>query len=121
MDNLSLGPVSSKARLIAIIGTIILTIIIIWLIKKGYLKAGYSLLWFLMIGAIFILSISESALFLLSTSLGVYYAPAALFAVLFVILILISIHFSIVTSRHEQRINKLAQEIALLKKKHEDK
>jgi hypothetical protein len=112
-----LGEITSQARIVAILGTAALLGIIIYLIRKGLLKAGYSLLWFLMVGVLFILSISKNAFFLLSKFLGIYYPPAALFAVVFVLLIIISIHFSVVISRQERRIKRLSQEIALLNKK----
>ncbi len=117
MNDYFLGPVSNQARLIAILGSIILALVVVGLVRKGFLKAGYSLLWFLMATAILVLSLFSPALFILSNILGVYYAPAAIFAVLLLILILISIHFSVVISRHERRIKTMAQEIALLKNK----
>jgi len=117
MNEIFTGPVSSQAKLVSILGTLGLVIIIAWLIKKGHLRAGYSLLWFLLIGAMLVFSVSPTALFVLSGLLGIYYPPAAIFAVLAVMLILISIHFSVVITKHERRIKRLGQEVALLRKK----
>lgn len=117
MDNFAQGPVSAKAQTIAVLGSLALLLIITWLIRKKFLRSGYSILWFLVSGTLLILSLFVNLLYLLSTSIGIEYAPAAFFAVMFVGLILISIHFSTVISKHERRIKKLAQEIAILKEK----
>lgn len=117
MDNFSQGPVSARAQIIAVLGSITLFLIITWLIKKRYLRSGYSILWFLVSGTLLILSLFVNLLYLLAVTIGIEYAPAAFFAVVLVGLILISIHFSTVISKHERRIKKLAQEIALLKEK----
>lgn len=111
------GPVSQRAQLLSIIGSLVLLMIIYFLVKKGYLKSGYSILWFFIAGIIFVLSLFTDVLFSFSRLTGIDYAPAAIFSVLIVGIILIAIHFSVVISRHEKRIKKLAQENALLRSK----
>jgi len=111
----TLGPVTERVQFLSLVGSVLLLSFIIRLIRKGSLKAGYSLLWFLVGGLMLLFSLSTNLLFWLSGFLGVYYAPAALFSVLLIGLILLSIHFSVEISKHERRIKRLSQENSLLK------
>ncbi|MCH7951724.1 DUF2304 domain-containing protein [Patescibacteria group bacterium] len=104
-----------RTQLFSIVGSILLLLIIINLIRREYLKEGYSLLWLLMGGLVLIFSLFNELLFSFSNFIGIDYAPAALFLVLIIGLMLISMHFSVAISKHEKRIKELAQENALLK------
>jgi len=119
-NDLTQGPVSQRAQFLSVIGSLILLGIITLLVRKGYLKSGYSILWFLIAGIIFIMSLFTDALFWFSKATGIDYAPAAIFSVLIVGIILIAIHFSVVISKHEKRIKKLAQDNALIRQKLND-
>jgi hypothetical protein len=110
--NTSLTP---RTQALSIIGSVFLLFVIIHLIRKEYLKEGYALLWIFTGVVVFILSAFNEVLFFFSSFIGVYYAPAALFLVLIVGLLLIAIHFSTVISKHDKRLKELAQENSLLK------
>jgi hypothetical protein len=109
------GPITQKVQFFSILGSTLLLALIIYLIRKGYLKAGYSIFWFLVGITMIVISISSKFLFAFADFIGVYYAPAALFLTLLLGTILILIHFSTVLSKHERQIKKLAQENGLLK------
>lgn len=111
------GSIHPTTQMLSIIGSLILFLIVIILVRKGILKSSYSLLWFIVSTVIFIMSVFADVLTTLSTLAGIYYPTAAIFAVLIVGIILIMIHFSVVISRQEKRIRKLAQENSLLKNK----
>jgi hypothetical protein len=51
---------------------------------------------------------------LAAAALGVHYPPALLLLVLTFFVVLISLSFSIVVSRHRKRIERLVEEVALL-------
>lgn len=116
MNDFTQGPVSFRAHGLSVLGSLVLLYITILLVRKGYLKSGYSILWFIIAISILILSIFTDALFFFTQLTGIYYAPAAIFSVLIVGIILIAIQFSTVLTKHERRIKRLAQENALLKK-----
>lgn len=120
-ENFSQGPVSRRAQEISILGSLVLLFIVAYLVRKGYLKSGYSIVWFFIAVSIFIMSLFTDVLFWFSKITGIDYAPAAIFSVLIVGIILIAIHFSVIVSKHERKIKKLAQENALLKEKLERK
>lgn len=111
------GQITQRVQFFSLLGSIFLLLLIIQLIRKGYLKAGYSILWFLVAGAMIVLSLSANLLLKLAEFIGVFYAPAALFLVLLVGVILMAIHFSTIFTKQEKRIKKLTQEIALLKER----
>jgi len=117
MDQVFEGTVSGRAQILSTLGSLTLFSLIIYLIRKGKLKSGYSILWFLTFGAILGISVSETALFWFSKLIGVYYAPSAVFSILIVGLILVVVHFSVILSGLEQKNKTLTQEITLLKEK----
>ena len=117
MNDFFQGPISFKAQALSITASLILLFIIIQLIKKNRLRSGYSILWFIISGAILMLSVFSNLLFIFSKLTGIFYPPAALFSILIVGLILIEIHVSTILTSHERKIKKLAQKISMLEQK----
>jgi hypothetical protein len=105
---------------VAIMGSLILIVSILLLIRNKKIKEKYSLLW-LFFGIIFLLlSIWRDSLEIIARMLGIAYAPAALFLVLIIAIISILIHFSVIITRLEDYVTNLVQEIGLLKMEIED-
>ena len=102
-------------KLLAIIGSGMLLVAVVELIRRGRLKERYSLLWLLAGLILLILSSSRNLLDSLSHLLGVYYPPSLLFLLAFFFLLLITLHFSVVISSLHERNKRLAQEISLLR------
>lgn len=103
-----------------IIGLAIL-VSIIFFIVTGSLKERYAILWLLSALFICALSLSRKLLEYISLKLGIYYPPSLLFLAGVLFLLVINISFSVTISKLSSKINILAQEIALLKIKIEDK
>jgi hypothetical protein len=100
---------------VAIVGSFILIVFILLLIRNKKIKEKFSLLW-LFFGIIFLfLSIWRDSLEIIARMLGVAYAPAALFLILIIAILSILIHFSITITKLEDYITNLVQEIGLLK------
>ena len=106
---------TSIIQYIAIIGSFIFILFIVELIRKKKLKEEYSFLWLALGFTFLFLSIWRGSLDILAFFLGVAYVPAALFIILFAVLIIILIHFSMVISKMKEYIKVLVQEIGLLK------
>lgn len=110
-----------KIQLIAIAGSIVFMGSILELIRRKLIKEAYALLW-IIFGLIFILfSCWKSGLDYFAALVGVYYPPALLFLMLIVAIIMILVQFSVVVSKQNDKIKNLAQEIALLRNKLEQK
>lgn len=110
-------PLSADTKMLAIISSAVLVGLIIKLIQSGRLREGYSILWFFLVACMLFITLFSDVVFAFSSLIGIYYAPALIFAVLIVNLVLIAIHYSTVLSKHEEKLKTLAQEITLMKTK----
>lgn len=109
-----------RMQILAIIGSILLLIFILYLIRKKRIKEEYSLLW-LLFGVIFItLSIWRQGLDYISQIIGVAYPPTAILLILLMAIFMILIQFSIIISKLSDSNKSLCQEIGLLKLELED-
>lgn len=100
---------------LAVIGSILIILLLIELVRRRKIKENYSLLWFAVAIVFLVLSLWRESLIWLAMILGVDYAPAALFLILIMALYLLSIHFSIVISGLSEKNKDLSQEIGLMK------
>lgn len=107
--------ISNRIQVFSIIGSILLFLFILKLVKRKKLKEEYSLLW-LGFGLIFIaLSIFKPLLEIVASTLGILYAPAALLLILVLSVFFILIQFSVVISKLAEGNKNLIQEVGILK------
>lgn len=107
-------------NLFAIIGSIILILVILELVRRKYLRERYSLIW-IATGCLFLLlSIRLDILNRMSDLLGFSIPSNALFFFGILFLILIALGLSVITSRLTEKNKVLTQEVVLLKKRVED-
>ena len=91
------------------------------LVRRGQLRAKYAILW-LSIGVLLLpLAASPKLLDRFARIVGIAYGPAALFLAALSLLFLIVVHFSWELSRLEERTRWLAEELALLQSKVDDR
>lgn len=108
---------TSRIQYIAIIGSALLLALILGLIRSRKIKEEYSLLW-LIFGVVFLIfSIFREALEILARSVGIAYAPAALFLLLLIAIFFILIQFSVIISQLSDQNKKLNQEVGILRLK----
>ena len=108
------------ATILAIIASIVTFVFVFWLLRRGVLREKYAVLWLLVSGVALILALIPGALRWISTALGVETPSNLLFFVTVVLLVLVSIQLSYELSRHEMRIRRLAEEVALLNRRLDD-
>ena len=104
-------------ELIAVCITLILLFIVFRLIIKGRLRAEYSIVWILSSLVLFIFSIWREGLHKLAALLEIYYPPALLFLGAILATVVFLLHLSVVSSKFQNQIKDLTQEMAILKKK----
>lgn len=105
----------TRIQYLAIAGSILLVLSILFLIRQKQLKEKYSLLW-LFFGIIFIVfSFWRKGLDWVSDVVGIAYPPAALFLILLMAVFFIMIEFSVIISRQSEWIKKMGQDVGLLK------
>ena len=110
-----------RVQVIAIIVSLIFLAYVLWKIKQGKLREEYAFIWILSNIALIGLSFWRNALEVFARMFGVY-APlnlvfaGAIFAVLIYLL-----HLSLTVSKLQHQNKTLAQDIALLRQKTEQK
>ncbi len=102
-------------NILAAIAALITFVFVIDLLRRGVLREKYAVLWLFLSGAALLLAIFPAVLVWLTGVLGVAEPVNLLFFVTIVLLVLVSIQLSYELSRHEARIRRLAEEVALLK------
>lgn len=106
---------ANRIQVFSIIGSLLLFVFILKLVKRKKLQEEYSLLW-LAFGSIFILlSIFKPLLEIVASIIGIVYAPAALLLMLVISVFFILIQFSIVISKLAEGNKNLTQEVGILK------
>lgn len=104
-----------RIQALAIVGSILLILFIVELIRRKRLREEFSILW-LGMGLVFlVISLFRKLLDKFSVLVGIGYPPAALFLILIMGLTVILIHFSVVLTELKEANKRLAQELGLLK------
>lgn len=101
-------------QLVSIVISAALLVTIIELVRRGRLSEEYSFIWIVCAIALFALSVWRNLLDLAASVLGVHYPPAVLLLVLTFFVVIVSLYFSVVVSRHRKDIEKLVEDVALL-------
>ncbi len=110
-----------KIQIISIVGSLLFMFFIFRLITKGKLREEYSIVWIFCTIALLLFAIWRDGLDIIAKFLGVYYAPALIFLGAIFAIIVFLVHLSVVNSKQQGQIKQLAQELALLKEKMENK
>ena len=87
---------------------------IIRLVRRGHLKAKYSLLWLSLGGIMLVIAAVPGLLDWTAEHLGIYYQPTLLILLGLALILLIIVHFSYELTLMESRIRTLAEQSALL-------
>lgn len=87
------------------------------LLRRGLLKEKYAVLWLFFAGASLFFAIFPGVLTQISALIGVAQPVNLLFFVTIVLLVLVAVQLSYELSRHEARIRRLAEEVALLEQR----
>ncbi len=101
-------------QLVAIVVSAVLLAAIVELVRRGRLTEEYSFIWIGCAVALFALSLWRNLLDVAASALGVHYPPAVLLLVLTFFVVIVSLYFSVVVSRHQKNIERLVEEVALL-------
>jgi hypothetical protein len=107
-----------RVSIVAAVAAVILLLVILELIRSRRLQERYALLWLLTGIVLVVLSAWRGGLNTIAAWLGVRgYPPAVLFAVGLLFVILVLLHYSTVISRLSDQNVILAQRLALLETK----
>jgi hypothetical protein len=115
-----LSPVLS-ARLEVIVLAVVVCALIFELVRRKRMMERYAILWLVAGVTVLVLGLWKGLLTTLSHAVGIYYPPSVLFAVAFVFVLVMLVHFSMTVSRLSDQNTLLAQRLALLQQRLEEK
>jgi hypothetical protein len=102
------------AQILGVIAALLTFVFVFWMLRRGSLQEKYAVLWLGVSGVALVLAIFPGLLRWITDVLGVETPSNLLFFVTIVLLILVAVQLSYELSRHEARIRRLAEEVALL-------
>jgi hypothetical protein len=106
-----------RIQIVAIIVTAGLFFLVFELVRRRRLMERYALLWLFATAILLGLALWRGLLERISGTVGIAYAPSALFAVAFAFVLALLLHFSLVISRLADQNKVLAQKLGMLQER----
>ena len=106
-----------RIQIVAIIVTAGLFFLVFELVRRRRLMERYALLWLFATAILLGLAVWRGLLERISSTVGIAYAPSALFAVAFAFVLALLLHFSLVISRLADQNKVLAQKLGMLQER----
>ncbi len=110
-----------KQQIFAIVVSLLFIGFIIVLIRRGKLREEYAILWLVTAVGVVVMTFFYGILVFITDLIGAIAPTTTLFIFALLFLLSLAIHFSIKISQQSDQIKDLTQEIALLRKKAEDR
>ena len=107
----------TRIQLFSIAAAAVLLFIVFELVRRRRLLERYALLWLGSTVVLLGLAVWKDLLVTVSTAVGIYYAPSALFAVTLAFVLMLLLHFSLVISRLADQNKVLAQKLGMLQER----
>jgi hypothetical protein len=107
----------SRIQIVAIIVTAGLFGTVFELVRRRRLMERYALLWLFATVVLLALAVWRDLLERVSSAVGIFYAPSALFAIAFAFVLVLLLHFSLVISRLADQNKVLAQRIGIIQQR----
>ena len=111
---------AANQRVEVIILAVVVSGLIFELVRRKRLDERYALLWLGAGAVVLVLALWKGLLTHLSHAVGIYYPPSALFAVAFLFVLVMLVHFSTAVSKLADQNKILAQRVALLQQRLDD-
>jgi hypothetical protein len=107
----------ARIQILAIVGSGLLLLGILELVRRRRLLERYAILWLLSAVVLLCLAVWRGLLEEIASAIGVAYPPNALFFIAFAFVLVLLLHFSLAVSRLADQSKVLAQRLALLKER----
>jgi hypothetical protein len=108
---------SARIQIVAVAVTGGLFFLVFELVRRRRLMERYALLWLFSTAVLLGLAVWRGLLERVASTVGIYYAPSALFAVAFAFVLAMLLHFSLVISRLADQNKVLAQKLGMLQER----
>jgi hypothetical protein len=106
--------VETRIQIVAIIATGGMFALVFELVRRRRLMERYALLWLFSTAVLLGLAVWKDLLEQVARTVGIFYAPSALFVIAFGFVLAMLLHFSLVISRLVDQNKVLAQQVGLL-------
>jgi len=107
----------TRIQIVAIVATAGLFLIVFELVRRRRLMERYALLWLFSTVVLLGLAVWKSLLEEVAQTIGIFYAPSALFVIAFGFILMLLLHFSLVISRLADQNKVLAQRIGMMQQR----
>ena len=104
----------TRLQIISILAMLGLFVLVFDLVRRRRLMERYALLWLFSSATLLALACWGDLLRSFADTVGIYYAPSALFAVALSLVLVLLLHFSLVISRLADQSKVLAQRVGML-------
>jgi len=94
---------------------VLLFLLIILMVRKKMIYENYALVWILLPLALLLFVSNRYVLERIAALAGIYYAPSVLLPVVYILVILVMLFFTIVISKRDRQIRDISQELGILK------
>jgi hypothetical protein len=108
---------NSQVQVAAIAGSLAVMAVVFQLIRRRRLREEYAILWFLGSLGLITVSLWRDSLDWAARALGVAYPPSVLLLAAIGLGFMVAIHFSISLTRLAEQNKRIAQELALLRRR----
>ena len=115
------APAPAAPRLLAVVLSLALVAIVLWLVKRRTLREEYTPIWILVAFAIALVSIVSPLLQVLTRAIGAWTQSSALFFFGQLFLVAICLNYAVRLSRLTVQVKNLGQELAVLRADVEDR
>jgi hypothetical protein len=105
--------VELRIQIVAVVVSAALLLGILELVRSRRLLERYAILWLGCMTALLALAAWRGLLEKVAHTVGIYYAPSALFVIAFGFILVLLLHFSVAVSRLAEQSKVLAQRLAL--------
>jgi hypothetical protein len=107
----------TRIQLVAVAATAGMFFLVFELVRRRRLMERYALLWLFSTAVLLGLAVWKNLLERVANTVGIYYAPSALFVIAFGFVLAMLLHFSLVISRLADQNKVLAQRLGLLQER----
>jgi hypothetical protein len=108
---------SPSLRLWVLVVSLLITIVVVQILRRGRVPVKYSLLWFLSSAIILFVAVFPGVLDILANLMGFKTISNMVIGIMLVILLFITISLTVIVSGQKEKIRLLIQEVSMLKKK----
>ncbi len=104
----------SRLEVVMLVASLLLLGFIVEVVRRRRLSEGYALLWIAVGVGVLVLGVARPLIDRISRLVGVSYGASLVFGVAIVLLVVVCVNLSMHVSRVEDKVQILAEEVALL-------